>query len=793
MHKQLIKKSVRRFRPVRHAVRLSMAVRLVVLAGLVAVGGLGITQRVEAAQTSSDYCGQYSASGGQRNACKDGILGKDCNDYAITYDQATADICSKAAQAKSSGQISDTPTISVSPSPSTSSSPTAGGATDQAAYKNAILLACAPYQNDNAAALWCLYGGLGQNGTAGKPVSNSDCLTKPELQGSTANQAACITGSRAGNSYISTQNSGSSSSSNPNAIQDQLDQANSLSQYIDVLHAAGSDSKTDTSTAADNNYGSYVNGAGKQQTITVKESGQQNSPAIVFFNGGGWHQNDHTSDYVATGDANKNGDSNLGSSSGAPAGGGATARGYTVIDVSYRLGSSGVYYMFEDVMRGLKHVIDNAGLYHIDASKVAIWGDSAGGSLSMRVAASGKSGAKAAVGWSAPTNAYTALFKSYKSLLIGMDHSTCVPTDLAGLTNTTDLMNGGSGDVAQYGQGLSSNDFSSLGIGGDSSSGGGSSDPLGTLTQVLTAAQYASTTSQNVESISKQLESGASSSGGTSGTNSTQSALTGMMSSMSGGVFNLASKKLNECIDNFNALSPALFTSPETPPSFLAGYDNDDLIDPSQLTGMSDKLHTLGIRSDTLILPGDPSAPSVAFGATNNHLGYDPIFVCQTLDFLDSIIQPDKGIVDCATGKNSNDQSAAPASGSGGGSGASNSGSPSSPSSNNNNGCPAGQISAGGTSGPSGDTVNCVNENTSASAQSKCISGGGSWADRRGTGNPSCSYNPNSSGVSTSCVTWEQGCYNAPQTQSGTTYNTAPCPAGQTNIGGGPYGSITCK
>lgn len=622
--------------------------RTAVLVGVLSIAGVGFMQSSDASavQTSNDYCSQYSVNS-QRNACKDGIKGTECNDYAITFDQETADICRKAAKAKADGLISDTPSFSPSPSTSTPHPPTGQDVANEAtAYKNAILAACAPYQHDTAAALWCLYGGLGQNGTEGKPKTIADCLSKPELQGSDLNQGACITGATAGNAYLTAQNSGRDSSSNPNAILDQLDVANNLSQIINILHAVGPNAGLDTSNIADNSYGSYVNGAGKKQPIKVYPSGISNAPAIVFFNGGGWHVNDGTSYCVAIGSPQKNcqpgqnGGADTGARNiGAPAGGGALQRGYTAIEVTYRLGSSGVYYMLEDVMRGLRHVINNAGLYDIDPSKVAIWGDSAGGSLAMRVAATGKSGAKAAVGWSAPTNAYTALFKSFSSFLIGMDHSTCIPTDLAGAANTTNLLNGGSGDVAEYGQGLSSNDFSLLGIGGESDIG---SNPIGTITQVLTAAQYAAETGKNIEAISKQLETAYN-----DGEPDMQSI---MNSGLPSSVFNLSAKKLTECIDNFNTLSPALFASPESTPSFLAGFDTDNLIDPQQLYDMRDKLRSLGIRSDALVLPGDAEAGTPAIGASENHLGYDPRFVCESINFIDSVMQPDKGTVDCGTG-----------------------------------------------------------------------------------------------------------------------------------------------
>ncbi len=685
----------------RSTFRRLMSSRPTVLVGIVIVfvaatmAGQGFWARpASAVETMSEYCSlsKYPA-GVKNNACTSGVRGENCDDYNEIAGAAVAKICTDAAEARARGDVNNTV---VTPSPTTT--PTidanASNSANADAYKKAVLAGCSTYQKDTAAALWCLYGGLGQNGTEGKPKSTQDCITKPELQSSTTNQQACITGSQVGQSYLAAQNGNSAK------VQDQLDQSQNLSQYLDVLHAAGGDAKTDVSQEADNNYGSYVNGAGKQQALKVTPG--TNGAALLFFNGGGWHANDHNSDKVAEGRQGNNGED-------APPGGGATARGYTVIDVTYRLGSSGIYYMFEDVMRGVQHVINNAGLYGIDPARIGIWGDSAGGSLAMRAAGSGKSGAKAAVGWSAPTNAYTGLFRSYKSFLIGMDHSTCIPTDLAGLTNTTDLLNGGSGNVAEYGQGLSSNDFSSLGIGGDPGSGGG--NPLGIITEVLTAAQYAASTGQNVESISKQLESGG-------------------IEGLSGGVFNLASKKLNECIDNLNVMSPAMFASPMSPPSFLAGFDNDDLVGPEQEYGMRDKLRSLGIRSEALVLEGDPAAPAVALGATKNHLDYNPLFMCDTLNFLDSILQPDRDQTNCKGGASAaatgSDPSAGGGGGSGGGGGGSNAGGGGG--GDNNNGCPDGYLSSGGTSSANGGTTTCVRDDgQTTGGRTGCEQSGGTW------------------------------------------------------------------
>lgn len=352
-----------------------------------------------------------------------------------------------------------------------------------------------------------------------------------------------------------------------------------LDKFIDELHQANErmaivKAPTDPGLIPDNNYGQYVNGAGKLQPIRVSKAAGDNTPAIIFFNGGGWHTDDGSGDKVAPK---------------------ANERGYSTFVATYRLGSSGIYYMFEDVMRAVRHVRNNAAMYGIDPARVAVWGDSAGGSLAMRVAGSGKSGARAAVGWSAPTNAFTAIFHSPQSFAIGMDHSTCAPTDLNGAASVADILNGGDGAVVNDG-----------GVGNNNFSGDGGS--LGTVTAVLEVAQQARTTGQSIESASKAMEEGG--------------------DQASENVRRLATAKVIECMDNFSSASPALFASALSPPTFLAGYERDPLIHPGQAYEMRDKLRSLGIASDALILPGE------------KHLGYEEEMVAPSLDFLDRYLHP---------------------------------------------------------------------------------------------------------------------------------------------------------
>ncbi len=365
-----------------------------------------------------------------------------------------------------------------------------------------------------------------------------------------------------------------------------LEGLDTIKQLIDQIQTTqeqfGKTSPKNVDDVPDNTYGKYINGNGDKQDIRVSKANGSGRPAIIFFNGGGWHTDDRVGDKVA------------------PL---ANARGYSTFVATYRLGSSGIYYQYEDVMRAIKHVRNNAQMYGIDPSRIAIWGDSAGGSLAMRAAASGKSGAAAAVGWSAPTNAYTAILHSFESFAIGMDHSTCIPTDANGLFNAIDTLGGGTGDIAPNDGGLGNNNIESFQNG----------DALGSITQVLTLAQRAQRTSSTANSLASGLKDN-------TDEQTEQSAR------------QLTSRKMIECIDNFNSASPALFASPLTPPTFLAGFDRDRLIHPGQLYQMRDKLRAMGVTSEVLTLPGVESNKTEP---GQNHLDYNEAFVNPTLNFLD--------------------------------------------------------------------------------------------------------------------------------------------------------------
>jgi acetyl esterase/lipase len=391
-------------------------------------------------------------------------------------------------------------------------------------------------------------------------------------------------------------NTNSSNSGSSDTLQQMIDQIDALQKL------KGETDGADADKVADNKYESYVNGAGKQQPIQVSGTHEgAPRPAIIFFNGGGWHADDGVGQKVAPK---------------------ANERGYATFVASYRLGSSGVYYMFDDVMRAIRHVRNNAPMYNIDPNRIAIWGDSAGGSLAIRASSSGKTGAAGAVGWSAPTNAYTAIFRSVQSFAIGMDHSTCVPTDLNGVANILDQLNGGEGDTP-YDGGL-----------GDNSTSNGDGTVLGTVSDVLTLAQTAQKAGKSVQALAKQSDS----SGGSTDKSSSDSSSSdsGSGGDLEQNVRRLTTSKLLECLDNFNSASPALFASPLSPPTFLAGFDHDPLVGPDQAYQMRDKLRSLGIPSSTLILPG--VVGDVQPG--KNHLDYGEEFVAPSLDFLDKFLHP---------------------------------------------------------------------------------------------------------------------------------------------------------
>ncbi len=160
---------------------------------------------------------------------------------------------------------------------------------------------------------------------------------------------------------------------------------------------------------------SYVDGAGNRQHVDFTHPDDKKRPVIVFIHGGGWR-----------GDGGQYGRAFRER---------VAQHGFASFRIKYRLMPDGTYGIFNDVMNAIKHVRENAETYNIDPARVITWGDSAGGSLSVRTGASGKSGSATAVGWSAPTNAIRSIMTSPASLAIGVDHSTCFNTQFTGIGN----------------------------------------------------------------------------------------------------------------------------------------------------------------------------------------------------------------------------------------------------------------------------------------------------------------------------------------------------------------------
>ncbi len=571
-----------------------------------------------------------------------------------------------------------------------------------ATYSQTIATACQTFHgadNSGAASVWCLYGGLGQDGKEGIP--KDDCLTKAELKGSDLNQKACLYGSKKGyetiyyngggnnpaanvsNSATNFSNSGETDILNMliNQTAAQIANGNLPLNNIPGLPGGSNSSVVNNFNAPDNLYGSYVNGAGKQQPLRVTRAPGNNRPVIIFINGGGFHNDDQMGDKVAP-DAVK--------------------EGYTSIVATYRLGSAGLYYMYEDVLRAVRHVRNNAAMYGIDANRMVLWGDSAGGSLAMRVASSGKSGVKAAVGWSAPTNAYTILFHSFPSFADAVDHSTCLAdpasgikteggnasgvgsrgSGIPGLSNLSSLVgtanstgalpNGGtvlkgitssqgttspgtlqipgfdtsSGSSSLFGNnpvtGIPNLMQSSLGSALSSATSGasGGGDSISSLLAILSFSQYGL---EQGNSIKNTVNSLAQTAGGLSnakldGIGELSNPLPGSNISINPSI--LSAETLLKCIDNLDAASPALYASPLSPPTYLAGFSSDPVVPPQQAYDMRDKLRSLGIPSDAFIKHSDVHSAMPDPG--RNHCDYCKEFLKPTFNFINKYINPKK-------------------------------------------------------------------------------------------------------------------------------------------------------
>jgi len=441
------------------------------------------------------------------------------------------------------------------------------------------------------------------------------------------------------------------------------------------------------------NQESYTAGDGKPQDMNVVRADGENRPAIIFVHGGGWRVD--------------------GGTFGPDFQNRAAERGYTSFRISYRLMANGINEQLKDVESSIKHVRDNAAKYGIDPNRIAIWGDSAGGSLVVRAAATGKSGAAVAVGWSAPTNGFRDIFNSWQGFVDGLDHTECVDTSFTDiLGDFIPLFQGQQGVLDKIMRGelptpdeaialatatlqganiaidqlpstfdklqKSANEWGieiKVDKGGNSSPGtttppttdtpqtpgtpkpDGSKPPISreelkdtlqTMTpeeraEVGKAAYYMAKTSQNTELTPEQKEVVAAVQLGMSDVISAQASNVQEDSAKEGGQQSgsgpnvsvevnpqgeMLTKKIIECLEDFIKMSPSLFASPRTPPMFLANAQSEYLVNPADARQMSDKLRSMGIRSEYLILPGD------------RHMGYDERAEGPSFDFVSSILHP---------------------------------------------------------------------------------------------------------------------------------------------------------
>lgn len=89
-------------------------------------------------------------------------------------------------------------------------------------------------------------------------------------------------------------------------------------------------------------------------------------PVVVMIHGGGWRSGDR--------------------SMHVPMAKKLAAKGYVVVTAEYRLSTEAVYpAAVNDIKSAIKYIRANAGTYHADGNKVAVWGYSAGGQLAALV------------------------------------------------------------------------------------------------------------------------------------------------------------------------------------------------------------------------------------------------------------------------------------------------------------------------------------------------------------------------------------------------------------------------
>lgn len=466
-----------------------------------------------------------------------------------------------------------------------------------------------------------------------------------------------------------------------------------------------------TETRAESSYGTYTDNAGGQQQMRITRAEGENRPAIILVHGGGWFTDGGTwgPDFQQR----------------------AADWGYTTFRIKYRLMSGGVYEQLEDVLRAIRHVRDNAGEYGIDPNKVALWGDSAGGSLTVRAAATGRSGVRAAVGWSAPTNAFRDTFNSYDGWVAGLYHSRCLgeyippfvqdainfghgnrplfdrliaggaltPQESAGLlsgalevaglaieqmpvtagklkkaqndfgvTVNPEVLTGGAAgssdntysesDIRSKLQNLSADDLARLGAAiykfgeATQTTENQADDVIATIDLIKQGLSQLNSIQGSIVQEQANAGTNTTSSETTYGPGESQwtqgsigfedpSELINIGSGSGSGSSlvsinpqQISAEKIAQCIDDFIQMSPALFASPRTPPTMLVGASHERWVNPQDAYQMRDKLRSMGIRSEALILPKTPET------AGDGHMGYDPRAEAPSFRFTNSVINP---------------------------------------------------------------------------------------------------------------------------------------------------------
>ena len=173
-----------------------------------------------------------------------------------------------------------------------------------------------------------------------------------------------------------------------------------------------------------------------------------------------------------------------------------------------------------------------------------------------------------------------------------------------------------------------------------SSSTGGSSNPVSSVLSILTLSQYGLEQGNSAKNMVNSL---AQSAGGLSnasigGLGELSNPLPGSNVSINPNI--LSAETFLKCIDNLDAASPALYASPLSPPTYLAGFTSDPVVPPQQAYDMRDKLRSLGIPSEAFIKHSDVHSTMPDPG--KNHCDYCKEFLKPSFAFINKYINPKK-------------------------------------------------------------------------------------------------------------------------------------------------------